>query len=159
MLAWIIGIALMTDPITETAPDAVPLPPAAVGHQKDVQAVTQVLNDQYAAWNRHDIDAYMTAFWQSPNLIFVTEGQVCLGWQDTNAMFQRNYSNRELMGIAIPERIQVNVISDDSAITLEWWTVRFKKTNVHGLSTASWRKFSEGWRIVENHTSTAESPN
>jgi ketosteroid isomerase-like protein len=149
----------MTDPMAETAPESITLPPTAVGHQQDVQFITQVLNDQYAAWNRHDIDAYMAAFWQSPSLIFVTEGQVCLGWQDTKAMFERNYPDRQSMGIAIPERIQVNMVSDDSATTLEWWTVRFKKANVHGISTASWRRFSEGWRIIENHTSSAESPN
>jgi ketosteroid isomerase-like protein len=160
MLAWILAIALTADPLLETGSDvAAPTPTPAI-YQQDVQLITQLLSDQYAAWTRHDLDAYMIPFWKSPNLLYVSDGQVFQGWEEAKAMMERNYPDRNTLGVAIPERIQVNIISNDFATSIDWWTIRFKSnTSVHGMSTASWRKFPEGWRMVEAHASSSELSN
>jgi uncharacterized protein (TIGR02246 family) len=160
MLRWLLALALTADPMLETAPgDIAPAStPTFTQQQVDVQAITKVLNDQYAAWNRQDLEGYLNSFWNSPNLLFVTDGQVLLGWAEVKAMIGRYYTDRNAMGVATPERVQVNMISGDSATTVDWWTVQFKTVNVHGISTSSWRKFPEGWRIIETHTSSSEFP-
>jgi ketosteroid isomerase-like protein len=159
MLALILALALTADPMMETQPDAIVAPPSPAEQQSDVRAITQLLSDQYAAWNRHDITAYLFPFWQSPSLLYVADGQIFQGWQEVKAMMERNYSDRNTLGIAIPERIQVTIISSDNANSIDWWTVRFKTTSVHGVSTASWRKFPEGWRMTEAHASSTDFPN
>jgi hypothetical protein len=159
MLAWIIVVmALMAEPILGTATDTIEPQQEPTDSQADVQAITQLLNNQYAAWNRQDLDGYLLPFWQSPNLIYVTEGQFCFGWQDVKALLGRDYSDRSTMGTAVPERIQVSIISDDNATTVDWWTVHFRNVSVYGISTSSWRKFPEGWRITALHTSASDIP-
>jgi 1-carboxybiuret hydrolase subunit AtzH-like protein len=158
MLVWIIVvIALMAEPILGYADDAIV--PQSQQHQQDIQAITQLLNDEYSAWSRHDLEAYMVPFWQSPRLIYVSEAQIFQGWSEVKAMMQRNYPDKNAMGTAIPESIQVDLLSDDNATTLERWTVRFNRTSVHGISTSSWRKFPEGWRIVEVQSTSIDLPN
>jgi ketosteroid isomerase-like protein len=159
MLALILALALTADPMMETRSDAIVAPPAAAEQQQDVQNITQLLSDQYAAWNRHDIAGYLLPFWQSPSLLYVSDGQIFQGWQEVKGMMERNYPDRSTLGIAIPERIQVNIISNDAANSIDWWTIRFKTTSVHGVSTASWRKFPEGWRMTEAHASSSDFPN
>jgi hypothetical protein len=161
MLLYLLALALTANPMLVTAPtDVAPAAtPALTVQQEDVQAITQVLNDQYAAWNRRDLDGYLEAFWKSPNLLYELDTQVVFGWEDAKAMIERDYANRDAMGIAIPERIQVNVISADNATTVDWWTVQFKTTRVHGISTAAWKKFPEGWRMITAHASSSEFSN
>jgi len=159
MIAWIVALALTAEPIAGTIQGSATTAPAESQDSKDVQAITQLLNDQYAAWNRHDIDAYLAPFWQSPRLVYVAEGQVCFGWQEVRATMIRNYPDLNSMGTAIPERIHVDLLNGDSATTVEWWTVRMKGANVHGISTSSWKKIQEGWRIVEVQSSSFDSAN
>jgi hypothetical protein len=159
MRVLILAAALIVGPFAASAPYAFGQTPMEAGNQADVQAITQLLNDQYAAWNRQDIDGFMIPLWQSPSLVYVSEGQFCLGWQEAKAMIERSYADRSSMGTAVPERIQINFVSSDYATSIDWWIVRFKTTSVRGISTDAWRKFTEGWRIVETHATVSDFPN
>jgi hypothetical protein len=158
MKAFILTAAIIVVPVVGISPNAVGQSSAQVGNQADIQTITQLLSDQYAAWNRQDIDGFMFPLWQSPNLVYVTEGQFYLGWQEAKAMIERNYSDRSAMGTAIPERVQVYLLSNDYATSVDWWTVQFKKAKVRGISTSAWRRLPEGWRIVEAHATVSDFP-
>jgi len=44
-------------------------------------AVEQVLRMQQDAWNRHDLEAFMTGYWNSPELTFFSGARETSGWQ------------------------------------------------------------------------------
>ncbi|HKC71167.1 MAG TPA: hypothetical protein VKB60_06065, partial [Terriglobales bacterium] len=46
-------------------------------------AVEQVLQTQQDAWNRHDLDAFMAGYWNSPELTFFSDAKETSGWQAT----------------------------------------------------------------------------
>jgi ketosteroid isomerase-like protein len=46
-------------------------------------AVRDVLVRQQDAWNRHDLEAFMSGYWNSPDLTFFSGANVTTGWQDT----------------------------------------------------------------------------
>jgi Protein of unknown function (DUF3225) len=108
------------------------------------------------AWSAHDIDGYMAPFWKSPLLIYVVDSEVLIGWDGAYGMVRREFPNAQDAGNPVLERLQVNVISADAAVSVEWWTVHFRGTDVHGNTSSAWKKFPEGWRTIECHTSSSE---
>ncbi len=42
-----------------------------------------LLTEQQASWNGGDIDGFMSAYWNSPELRFASGGTVTYGWQET----------------------------------------------------------------------------
>jgi uncharacterized protein (TIGR02246 family) len=159
LIAWIMALALSAEPVRKASNETSSPTPAQISESNDVQAITALINDQYAAWNRRDLDGYMVPFWQSPKLIFVSEGRVSRGWAEVKARMEQNYPDRNLMGIAIADNVQVSVLTDDTAMTIERWTVRFTRESVSGITTSSWRKFQEGWRIVGGQSDSVDIPN
>ena len=45
-------------------------------------AVRQVLVDQQAAWNAHDLEKFMAGYWNSPDLTFFSGAQRTAGWYE-----------------------------------------------------------------------------
>ena len=61
-------------------------------------AIRAVLDDQAAAWNRGDIDGFMTGYAPSPTTTFVSGDEVTRGWQTVRDRYAKKYDSREKMG-------------------------------------------------------------
>jgi len=118
--------------------------------ESDIRAV---MNDQAAAWNRGDIDGFMRGYWNSPKLTFVSGANVTRGWQPTLDRYKKNYDSREKMGTLTFSDLEITVLSKDAAVVLGSWSLAREKDNPHGKFTLVFRKFKDGWRIVQDHTS------
>ena len=118
--------------------------------ESDIRAV---MNDQVAAWNRGDIDGFMRGYWNSPKLTFVSGANVTRGWQPTLDRYNKNYDSREKMGTLSFSDLEITVLSKDAAVVLGSWSLAREKDNPHGKFTLVFRKFKNGWRIVQDHTS------
>jgi beta-aspartyl-peptidase (threonine type) len=116
-------------------------------------AIRRVMDEQTAAWNRGDIDAFMLGYWNSPQLVFVSGDNVTRGWQPTLERYKKNYDSRAKMGQLTFGDLQITVLSKNSAVVLGSWSLTREKDNPHGKFTLIFRKFKEGWRIVHDHTS------
>ena len=133
--------------------------PAAVLSQSEKQKIkikqdiTKVMNEQTVAWNRGDIDGFMTGYWRSDDLRFVSGSEVTRGWQTTLDRYKRNYSTREKMGSLTFSDLVIDVVSRDAAVVLGTWRLVRAADTPNGKFTLIFRKFSEGWRIVHDHTS------
>jgi ketosteroid isomerase-like protein len=156
MLPWILAFSLSASPLQETDPGSLSPSTATPNFSAEVKTITQVIANQYQAWNARDIDGYMAAFWRSPLLIYVVDSDVLIGWDNAYGLIRREFPPGQDAGNASLERLQVNVASPDVAVSVEWWTVHFRGADVHGNTTSAWKKFPEGWRAVECHTSSAE---
>ena len=133
------------------------VPMGSAVQRSDTEEIADLVARQFAAWNRHDIDGYMKVFWGSPLLVFAVEGEVWVGWDQVRANLIHQYSDRERMGNSMLERLQTNIVSTETALTVEWWSTMFGATKVRGFTTSAWYKFSNGWRIIEGHTSVLET--
>jgi hypothetical protein len=65
--------------------------------QSAADLIKQVLNDQTAAWNRADINGFMTGYENSPETTFVGKN-VLHGWQQMMERYQKTYPTKEAMG-------------------------------------------------------------
>lgn len=108
------------------------------------------------AWNRHDLDGYLDAFWRSDALVVVVEGEAVHGWNLLSKAFHGGYPNPSEMGSLTLDRVQVQMLAVDLAEVLDWDTVTFPKKKEFGTSTIVMKKLPEGWRVVLMHTSFVE---
>ena len=53
-------------------------------------AIQQVLLQQQAAWNHHDLEAFMAGYWNSPQLTFFGMKKTS-GWQATLEGYRKTY--------------------------------------------------------------------
>ncbi len=136
-----------------TPPAPAPAPALSAGTE-----IAALLAEQYAAWDAHDFDGYLRVFWRSPNLVYVVEGAVWQGWDEVRGRLTRQYANPANMGHPVLDQLQVRPISESEVTTVEWWTVHFGPTHVSGNSVSTWRRFPEGWRIVQGSTSVNSEP-
>ena len=120
-------------------------------------AVQQVLQQQQAAWNRHDLEAFMAGYWKSPDLTFFGSRKTS-GWQATLERYRKSYqSEGHEMGKLEFSGLRIELLGTDSAFVRGAWllTMMDGKTP-QGLFTLVFRKFPDGWKIVHDHTSAAE---
>ncbi|MGH9946456.1 MAG: YybH family protein [Pyrinomonadaceae bacterium] len=116
-------------------------------------SIRDVMNKQVNDWNRGDIDAFMTGYWKSEKLTFISGDKVTRGWQQTLDNYKRTYATRQLMGKLSFSDLEFTIISKDAAVVLGSWSLAREKDNPHGKFTLLFRKFKDGWKIVQDHTS------
>jgi ketosteroid isomerase-like protein len=118
-------------------------------------AVEQVLQQQVAAWNRHDLDTFMTGYWHSPDLTFFSGAREMKGWEATLERYRRTYqSEGHEMGKLEFSDLNIQPLSADAAFVRGAWHLTTSDgKNPHGLFTLVFRKFPDGWKIIHDHTS------
>jgi ketosteroid isomerase-like protein len=121
--------------------------------EKDKAAIRKVMDDQAAAWNRGDIDAFMQGYWRSDQLLFVSTTSVTRGWQPTLDRYKKGYDTKAKMGTLTFSDLEITLLSKKSASVIGSWSLARNGDNPHGKFLLVFRKFKEGWRIVQDHTS------
>jgi uncharacterized protein (TIGR02246 family) len=122
-----------------------------------VAEIQSVLTTQQDAWNRGDIDAFMTGYAQSASTVFVSEDEVTRGWETVRDRYRVKYSDRAKMGTLSFSDIEVTMLSPDAAVVLGRWRLKRANDQPHGRFTLIFKRLPEGWRIVHDHTSAAPS--
>ena len=120
-------------------------------------AVEQVLHTQQDAWNRHDLDAFMAGYWNSPDLTFFSGASERHGWQETMDRYRATYqSPGHEMGKLEFSGLRIEMLGADAAFVRgEFHLTMPDGKTPHGLFTLVFRRFADGWKIVHDHTSAA----
>ena len=121
-------------------------------------AIRDILDKQVAAWNKHDLEGFMAGYWNSPDLTFFSGATVTSGWQPTVERYRKRYQgeNREMGSLRFTD-LRVNLLAPDAAFVRGAWQLTFSSgKQPHGLFTLILRKLPQGWRIVHDHTTSAE---
>lgn len=127
---------------------------AAIYAQKPEAEIRRIMNEQAAAWNRADIEAFMAiGYWKSDKLKFVSGDKVTLGWQQTLDNYKKTYGTGAMMGKLTFSDLDIEIISKDAAFIVGSWSLAREKDNPKGKFTLLFRKLKEGWRIVADHSS------
>ena len=118
--------------------------------------IRSVLAQQVDDWNRGDIEAYMQGYWQSDSLRFASGGTISQGWTKVLERYRRRYSNRDIMGQLTFTIIDVDILGADAALVFGKWELERSKDKPWGLFTLIMKKTGDEWRVVHDHTSSAE---
>ena len=131
----------------------------------DSAAVTNqiqpLIGEMVIAANAHDTDRYMQTLIHDQSALFVFNGAVIYGWADIAAQ-QRKWWNNGKSDVVYSDRgmTRYTVLSRDAAVvTIGLDSRRTLADGKIGTGTAIvtmvWQRRPEGWRIVQEHESTA----
>lgn len=117
--------------------------------------VEQVLHGQQEAWNRHDLEAFMTGYWNSSELTFFSGAHETSGWQGALERYRKTYqSEGKEMGRLEFSELRIEALGSDVAFVRGAWQLTMSDGKTpHGLFTLIFREFPDGWKIVHDHTS------
>jgi beta-aspartyl-peptidase (threonine type) len=125
-----------------------------------VTAIRSVLERQEADWNRGDLDAFLTGYWNSPRVVFQSGGDRYDGWEAMRARYRKRYqSEGKAMGRVAFSGIEIELLGPEAALVRGKWRLTMPDgSRPGGLFTLIFRKFPAGWKIVHDHTSAEDPP-
>jgi uncharacterized protein (TIGR02246 family) len=119
------------------------------------QNIRKVLDDQVAAWNRGDIEAFMIGYDNSPKTAFIGSS-VQHGWENVRKNYHTRYPTTEKMGKLDFTILEVNLLNADYAnVVGKFHLARTQQGggDASGVFTLLFHKTPQGWRIIQDHTS------
>jgi ketosteroid isomerase-like protein len=124
----------------------------------DAKAIERILRKQQDAWNRHELEGFMTGYWNSSELTFFSGAKEHDGWQATMDRYLATYGSAgHEMGQLEFSGLRIMVPCQDWAFVRGSWKLTMSHGKPpQGLFTLVFRKFPDGWKIVHDHTSAAE---
>jgi ketosteroid isomerase-like protein len=147
-----IAIAILFFLVAPLSPRPTALAPDAVSE------IRAVLDAQTAAWNRGDIDSFMSGYWKSDETEFIGSGGITRGWQSVLDRYRRSYPDAKAMGQLSFGNLEIHVTCPDAAYVIGEFHLIREKDSPSGVFTLNFKKFPEGWRIVADHTTAYPAP-
>ncbi len=118
-------------------------------------AIKQVMEQQVQEWNRGDVDAFMSAYKESPDTTFIGKS-LEHGYAPILARYKKAYPDKEAMGRLDFSALEVRSLDPGYAIV----TGRFHLTrsaaaggDAGGIFSLVWERTRSGWKIILDHTS------
>lgn len=126
--------------------------------QQAEEGIKHLLVTQIEAWNKGDLEGFMAGYWHSPELTFFSAGNVAQGWQAALERYQRKYQGTgKEMGRLEFQDLNIDLLSPRAAVVRGKWQLTMSNGQTpHGLFTLIVKRLQNGWRIVHDHTSSAE---
>ncbi|MFL6214450.1 MAG: YybH family protein [Blastocatellia bacterium] len=128
----------------------------ATSAEETTKAILTVLDNQVAAWNRRDLEGFMAGYRNSETLSFFSGGTKTSGWNTTLERYRNRYQGegREMGHLEFIE-LEVEPLGPDTAFVRGHWNLKMSNGDQGGLFTLIFRKFSDGWKIIHDHTSAS----
>jgi beta-aspartyl-peptidase (threonine type) len=154
-------LAAQTNPVVGTNSEVAPALESATraqGSKATKSAIRAELEEQVSAWNRGDLKGYMQGYWHSQELTFFAGSKESAGWESAYQRYRTAYLGKDnkdkQMGKLTYTNLRIEVLSPESAFVRGGWQLTTKDGSKRaGLFTVVLRKFSEGWRIIHDHSS------
>jgi beta-aspartyl-peptidase (threonine type) len=124
-----------------------------------IKQIQNVLARQQSDWNKGDLDAFLTGYWNSPRVVFQSGGNRYDGWEAMRERYRKRYqAEGKAMGRLSFSNIEIEILAPESALVRGGWRLTLADgSHPGGLFTLIFRRFSDGWKIVHDHTSAEES--
>ena len=125
----------------------------------DVAEVKAVWATQMAAWNRGDLEGFMEGYWKSPDVVFFGNGSETRGWQPTLDRYRASYQGQgKHMGTLDFPQLEFKSLGPGAVLARGRWRLKMPEGQEStGMTSVTFQKLPEGWRIVHDHSSAANN--
>jgi len=120
---------------------------------KDKQAILNVLESQRLAWNKGDVETFMSGYIKSDSLLFVGQNGPTYGWQKTLNNYKKTYPDKAAMGILTFGIKKVEFLAKDVAFVLGSWHLQRQNDEPNGFYTLLFKKINGEWKVAVDHSS------
>jgi ketosteroid isomerase-like protein len=125
-------------------------PPACA----DVRAL---LDAQVSAWNRFDLDAFLSGYRKDEHVVFVTPEGSSRGFAELERRYRASYDAPEKFGRLAFEDVHCTLVDPASALVQGSWRLARKADSPHGRFVLVVCRLPEGWRIVSDYTTAGST--
>src|SRR5258707_7847183 len=87
------------------------------------EKVDAVIDQMVLLWNSHDLDQFLSLFWNSDGLVIVVHGVPEFGWNRLRERDLISYADRTRMGCLTVQRLKIEVLAPGLAEAVCWWTI------------------------------------
>jgi uncharacterized protein (TIGR02246 family) len=118
--------------------------------------VRAVWTAQVDAWNRGDLDGFMTGYWNAADLVFFSNKTETRGWQQTLDRYRATYKaeGRQMGTLDFPQ-LEFKVFGPTAVLARGRWRLKMPDgKESSGMTSVIFEKRPEGWRIVHDHSSS-----
>jgi ketosteroid isomerase-like protein len=120
-------------------------------------AARALLEAQEAAWNRHDLDGFLSGYRKDEQVVFVTPEGSSRGFADLEQRYKRTYNAPEKFGELKFENVEYGTVNPKSVIVQGTWRLKRATDQPHGRFVLVVCQLAEGWRIVSDFTTVESS--
>ncbi|MFT6321045.1 MAG: ketosteroid isomerase-like protein [Granulosicoccus sp.] len=122
---------------------------------KDFEKIKKLMTTQSEAWNRGDIDGFMTTYWKSEKLQFIGSKGPTYGWKNTLDRYKKSYPSKEAMGILTFDIINLDKRSRKVISVVGKWHLKRGADlgDLEGHFLLILKKIKGEWLIVADHSS------
>ena len=120
------------------------------------EQVTATVLAGVEGWNAGDLEGFMGPYWRSDRLRFASGGTVSFGWERVLGGYRERYPDRAAMGHLVFSDLDVTLLGQDAAMVFGRWKLERADDEPQGLFTLILQRQPEGWRIIHDHTSSAD---
>lgn len=121
--------------------------------KKNRDAIMAMLAFQEKCWNAGSIEGYMSEYWNSDSLKFISKDGVTKGWQTTLDRYEEHYPGKDAMGKLIFSEISLLGMNRKTIIVIGKWKLIKPDGSAGGRFTLICKKIRSKWKIVVDHTS------
>jgi hypothetical protein len=126
----------------------------AIGQNKDVQKIQNMLADQTKYWNEGNIDKFMQGYLPTDSLLFIGKSGITYGYEKTLANYKKNYPDAASMGILDFDVKRIEKLSKKIYFVVgKWHLTRKEKGDLMGHYTLIFKKINKQWFIINDHSS------
>jgi ketosteroid isomerase-like protein len=121
--------------------------------KNDEKIIRNMLADQISFWNKGDIPSFMKGYWENDSLVFIGSNGPTYGYNNTLRNYQKNYPNKDYMGVLNFDIISVQPIEKDHYIVIGKFMLQRKVGDASGHFTLIFKRINGVWKIVSDHSS------
>lgn len=134
---------------------ASPASPPPEGQANVASDIAAVLKTQVDAWNRGDLEGFMSAYLPSPEMTFTSGGTLTKGYDALRAKYAKSYgTDTRSMGQLRFDDVQVTSLGREGALSVGRFTLQAQgQAASTGIFSLVWVRTKAGWRIIHDHSS------
>jgi len=126
---------------------------SSMAQSNDEKIIRNILADQISFWNKGNIPGFMQGYWNSDSLVFVGKNGPTYGYNNTLRNYQKNYPNKDYMGILNFDILSVQPMEKDHFFVIGKFMLQRKVGDASGHFTLIFRRINGVWKIVSDHSS------
>ena len=125
------------------------------GSKAGEEGVAAALKMQSDAWNRGDLDAFMTGYLHSPDTSYASGGTEVWGYEALRARYQKKYgTSRESMGTLSFSDLKTIMLGKQHALCIGHFHLERKDEKpIDGIFSLVLVSTKDGWKIMHDHSS------
>ena len=116
--------------------------------------IRAVLEKQVADWNRGDMEAFVTGYKNSPDILFIGSS-ISRGYAQMVETYRKNYGTKEKMGTLSFSQVEVQPLDERFATVTGHFHLERTAAgggNADGHYLLVFEKTPDGWKVVRDDT-------